>query len=133
MTTAIRKTVQIKAPVEKVWAALTDPKAIGAWMGSEGLKVTLRKGGHFAFFGGDTTGKFTEINRPNTLEYTWRQHTWEKDWADSIVRWELNPKGRSTYVRLVHSQFPNQTERDGHDEGWDTYWLTPMKAWLEKK
>lgn len=133
MPTTIRKTVQIKAPVEKVWAALTDAAAIGAWMGKAGLKLTLRKGGHYAFFGGDTIGVFTEIRRPNTLEYTWRQHSWQKDWSDSVVRWELNPKGKSTYLRLVHSQLPNTEERDSHDEGWDSYWLGPMKAWLEKK
>ena len=133
MPTAIRKTILIKAPVEKVWAALTDAKAIGSWMGGEGIKVTLRMGGTFTLFGGDTTGKFMEIRRPNTLEYSWRQHTWQKAWADSIVRWELNPKGKSTYLRLVHSQFPNTEERDSHEEGWDTYWLKPMKAWLEKK
>ena len=133
MPTTIRETVQIKAPVEKVWAALTDPEVIGKWMGSEGLKVVLRKGGRYAFFGGETTGKFMEICNPNTLEYTWRQHSWEKGWVDSVVRWELNPKGKSTYLRLVHSLLPNKEERDSHEEGWDTYWLKPMKAWLEKK
>jgi uncharacterized protein YndB with AHSA1/START domain len=133
MPTNIRKTIFIKANIENIWAALTEPKAIEAWMGGEKIKVTLRKGGNFALFGGETTGKFMEIRRPNTLEYTWRQHTWEKEWVDSVVRWELNPKGKGTYVRLVHSQLPNKEERDSHEEGWDAYWLTPMKAWLEKK
>src|SRR3990172_52267 len=84
MPTNIRKSIHITAPIEKVWAALTDPKAIGGWMGSEGLKVTLRKGGRCGFFGGETTGKFTEIRKPNTLEYTWRQSSWKKEWADSV-------------------------------------------------
>jgi uncharacterized protein YndB with AHSA1/START domain len=127
-----QKTVLINAPAEKVWAALTDRKAIAGWMGQEGLKVTLRKGGRFAFFGGATTGKFTVIQKPNTLEYTWRQQEWPKDWADSLVHWELKPKGGRTQVRLVHSRFPNKHERDGHAEGWDLYFLGPMKAWLEK-
>jgi hypothetical protein len=26
---------------------------------------------------------------------------------------------------------PNKEERDGHDEGWDIYFLKPMKEWLE--
>ncbi len=131
MPTNIKKSIHIAAPIEKVWAALTDPKAIGGWMGSEGLKVTLRRGGRCGFFGGETTGKFTEIKKPNTLEHTWRQSSWKKEWADSVVRWELKAKGDSTGVRLTHSKFPNKEERDGHDEGWDMYWLGPMKKWLE--
>ena len=59
--------------------------------------------------------------------------SWKKEWADSVVRWELKAKGDSTGVRLTHSKFPNKEERDGHDEGWDMYWLGPMKAWLEGK
>lgn len=131
--TVISKTVQINAPVEKVWAALTSAKSIASWMEGDGVKISLKEGGAYAFFSGETTGKITEVSKPNTLEYTWRQHSWPKDWADSVVRWELNPKGKSTYLRLVHSKLPNQEERDSHAEGWDTYWLTPMKAWLEKK
>jgi hypothetical protein len=34
-------------------------------------------------------------------------------------------------VRLTHDKFPNTEERDSHDEGWDVYWLKPMKEWLE--
>ena len=132
MPHTIKKTIHIAAPIEQVWAALTDPKAISAWMGGP-VKVTLRTGGKYAFFNGETTGKFVEIRKPNTLEYTWRQASWEKDWKDSAVRWELNAKGRSTYLRLVHGGFPNKEERDSHAEGWDTYWLKPMKAWLDSK
>ena len=130
--TGIEKDVHIAAPIEKVWAALTDPKAIGAWMGDEdSIKVDLKVGGRYRFFGGETTGKLTRIDKPHTLEYTWRQKAWRKDWPDSIVRWELTSKGKGTQVHLVHAQFPNPEERDGHDEGWDSYWLEPMRDWLE--
>ncbi len=127
----IKKSVQIAAPIERVWAALTDPTAIGGWMGGEGLKVTLRKGGRYALFGGETTGKFTEIKKPIVLEYTWRQSSWKKEWADSLVRWEVKAKESGTEVKLTHSKLPNKQERDGHDEGWDMYFLGPMKEWLE--
>jgi len=42
---------------------------------------------------------------------------WPKAWADSLVRWQLKPVGERTQVRLTHCQFPNDDERDGHDEG----------------
>ncbi|MBI3241889.1 MAG: SRPBCC domain-containing protein [Chloroflexi bacterium] len=127
----IARKIEIAVPIEQVWAALTDPAVIGGWMGSKGLKVTLRRGGRYALFGGETTGKFTEIKKPARLEYTWRQSSWKKEWADSVVRWELKAKNGGTVIKLTHSQFPNKEERDGHDEGWDVYFLKPMKEWLE--
>jgi hypothetical protein len=49
------------------------------------------------------------------------------------VRWELSAAlgDKGTLVHLTHSQFPNAEERDGHDEGWDDYFLGPMKEWVE--
>ena len=128
----IEKNVTIAAPIEKVWAALTDPEAIAGWMGGP-VKVDLKVGGGYTLFEAATAGAFTEIKKPETLEYTWRQNEWKKEWPDSVVRWELAAAlgGAATRVRLTHNTFPNKEERDGHDEGWDMYWLEPMKAWLE--
>lgn len=130
MKTIVKNQV-IQAPLDRVWAALTDPRTIGEWMLDSLVEADLQIGGKYAFFGGETTGTFTAIAAPNTLEYTWRQSSWSSDWADSIVRWELTPAGNHTQVHLTHDHFPNQDERDSHDEGWDTYWLEPMRAWLE--
>lgn len=132
--TDIGKTILIAAPIEKVWDALTDPKSIGAWMGDEdSITVDLKVGGLYALFGGETTGAFTRIEKPHRLEYTWRQSSWHSAWTDSIVRWELTPDGDGTRVHLIHAQFPNAEEREGHDEGWDVYWLEPMREWLESE
>jgi uncharacterized protein YndB with AHSA1/START domain len=128
----IEKKVDIEAPIDAVWAALTDPAAIMAWMGEDSeVAVDLRVGGPYQFFYGATTGTFTTIEPPRALAYTWRQHEWPSDWADSVVRWELAPTGSGTHVHLTHDTFPNASERDGHDEGWDLYFLNPMKDWLE--
>ena len=129
---AIEKQVNIAAPIEAVWAALTEPAAIMAWMGDDSeVAVDLREGGPFQFFYGATSGHFTHIEPPRALAYTWRQDEWPSDWADSQVRWTLAADGKGTLVHLTHDNFPNVTERDGHDEGWDLYWLNPMKDWLE--
>lgn len=130
----IKKVLQIDAPVEKVWAALTDPAAIKGWIGSDSVvEIDLTVGGSYRLFGGETTGTFTVIAPPNTLEYTWRQGEWDDNWKDSVVKWYLHAEGGGTHVHLKHEQFPNDHERDSHDEGWDSYWLGPMKAWLESR
>ncbi len=127
----IEKTLTIYANVDKVWAALTDPKAIGSWMADDKAKVNLKKGGKYALFAGSTTGKFVEIDKPGVLEYTWRMNDWDEDSPDTNVRWELEPAGKKTKVRLIHSGFVDKEMRDSHDEGWDAYFLGPMKSWLE--
>jgi uncharacterized protein YndB with AHSA1/START domain len=100
-------------------------------MDDDAVEVDLREGGGYRLFGGSTTGRFTRISPPGALEYTWRQKEWQADWPDSVVRWSLAPSGAGTQVALSHTKFPNQEERDGHDEGWDLYWLGPMQEWLE--
>ncbi len=128
----IEKNTRIAAPINRVWDALTDPASIRSWMGNDDtVAVDLRVGGHYQFFGGETTGVFTEIEKPNKLAYTWRQGEWHEDWPDSLVSWELTPVDQETEVLLTHSQFPSASERDDHDEGWDIYFLGPMKKWLE--
>ena len=129
----ITKEVVIDAPIEKVWAALTDPETVGEWMGDEKIKVNLKVGGKYALFDGVTTGKFTAIEKPSLLEYTWRQAEWEDAEPDTLVRWEFEADGRKTRLHLSHSKFTDQQNRDDHDEGWDSYFLEPMTEWLETK
>ena len=130
----IHKEVLINASIDDVWAALTEPDSIHGWMGADSsVQVDLKVGGSYRLFGGETRGTFTKIKKPNTLEYTWRQGEWKKEWKDSVVRWELKKQRAKTKVNLTHSKFPNQQERDGHDEGWDVYFLDPLKEWLENR
>jgi uncharacterized protein YndB with AHSA1/START domain len=128
----VTKSVIIQAPIDQVWAALSAADTISSWMGGL-VKSDLRPGGKYAYFGGETTGRYTIVDPPHRLEYTWRQTEWPAEWSDSTVKWELKADEKGTHVDLVHEHFPNESERSGHDEGWDTYWLGPMKEWLEGK
>jgi len=129
---SVVKEIVVRAPLQSVWSALTEAEAIRGWMGDESeVEVDLRPGGRYRLFGGETTGEFRVIDPPHRLAYSWRQGEWPAAWKDSLVEWDLRPDGSSTHIRLQHSQFPNDEEATGHDEGWDLYWLEPMKAWLE--
>ena len=108
---AIVKEIVVKAAVEKVWAALTDPEAIGARMGDEEARIVPRVGGRYALFGGVTTGRFTVIEEPSVLEYTWRQREWAESKPDKLVRWELKPEGKQTRLRLIHTQSADRKRR----------------------
>jgi len=127
----IKKQVIVHAPIAQVWSALVEREALAAWMLDETAAVDLRVGGAYAFFAGETTGRFTRIDAPTILEYTWRQEDWPEAWADSKVCWELEAHGASTRILLYHRDFPNEDERENHDDGWILYWLNPMCDWLE--
>ena len=128
----IQKDTHIAASLAAVWAALATPEGIEAWMGADsGVVMELEPGGRCEFFFGETTGHVTLARAPAELAYTWRQADWDDGWADSVVRWTLSDADGGTRLQLTHDNFPNDSERDGHDEGWEMYWLQPMKAHLE--
>ncbi|HEX6348321.1 MAG TPA: SRPBCC domain-containing protein [Candidatus Dormibacteraeota bacterium] len=126
------KELDVRAPIEKVWEALTDAESIQAWMRSGDVEVDLRPGGSYRFFGGETTGVFTRVMRPHALEYSWRQAGWDPEWSDSVVAWDLRPDGEdATHIHLRHTAFPNEEELQAHDARWDEYFLGPLRDWLE--
>jgi len=133
MSSDIHKHLTIAAPIDRVWAALSDPHIIQQWMGDDQVQVDLKVGGRYTFFGGQTSGRFSHIAAPILLEYTWRQQNWPAAWEDSLVRWELHTEPDGTRLHLIHSRFPNKDERSSHDEGWEMYWLGPMRGWLEHR
>ena len=115
-----------------VWAALTEPPAIRAWMEPDSpVEFELRPGGSFRLFSGETTGTILSFETGKSLRYTWRQGEWPPEWQDSLVEWTLTAVDGGTRLHLVHDRLPNQQERDGHEQGWDLYFLDPLQQTLE--
>jgi uncharacterized protein YndB with AHSA1/START domain len=127
----IHKSELIAAPIDRVWAALTDAQTVGTWMKDTSVEIDLQISGEYKIFSGSIAGLFLQILPPTELAYTWKPVKSRRRWRDSVVEWKLAPEGDGTRVNLVHRDLPNQTERDSHDDGWDIFWLWPMKAWLE--
>ena len=124
----------LRAAPHAVWAALTDAAAIRAWMGEDSsVEFDLRPGGGYRLFGGETTGTIQSFEAGKRLTYTWRQGEWPTEWKDSLVDWTLTPAEGGTHLHLVHDRFPNEQERQGHDEGWDLYFLGPLQETLEQR
>jgi len=128
----VAKTLLIHAPIERVWAALTQASIISAWMGSE-VQSDPHPGGRFAFFDRQVSGRYTLVEAPYRLECAWRQSTWLADWHDSSVRWRLRRLLDGADLQLVHDNFPNPEECQRQTENWVSSWLSPMKTWLEQE
>jgi uncharacterized protein YndB with AHSA1/START domain len=121
----------IAAPIEKVWAAITQPEVMRAWLEDPSIAIDLRPGGAYTLSGGESTGRFTKIEAPQALEYTWRRRDWGASVPDSTVGWRLKTVRGGTDVDLFHDGYPNDSLLFDFDAGWDVTWLGPLKEWLE--
>ncbi|WP_100643851.1 SRPBCC family protein [Alteromonas facilis] len=124
-------TITLHAPVEKVFAAFSQPEQLVQWFApgdavvvqvmssfTEGGKYTLTmqesSGQQFQLI-----GQYMQIEENAHLRYSWA-------WADTledtlitevdVVFVEADPN--TTSLTLTHSGFVNDAERDQHQHGW---------------
>jgi len=86
----IRRTVTYPHPPERVWTALTDPKALAQWLMPNDFEPTV--GHRFQFrtepapgFDGIVHCEVLEVEAPTRLRYTWRGGP-----VDTVVTYELS-------------------------------------------
>lgn len=101
---AVRFERWLDHPLHTVWAAITEPEQISAWLAP--AEVELRVGGRIAFHFENSdhvmTGTITAADPPWLLEYTWSS----PDAPTSRVRWELAYKDGRCRLTLTHTVEP---------------------------
>lgn len=123
----IKKIYVINSPVEKVWEALVNPEIIEKWGGGP-AKMKDLLGFKFSLWGGDIHGKNIKVVKNKTLVQEWFSGEWDKP---SIATFNLESVGeKKTKLELFHVDVPD-TESDSIDDGWDEYYLGPLKNLLE--
>lgn len=118
-------------PIEKVWGAWTDPKALSLWfgMGRPGAvtqaEIDLRVGGRYRIVtrlpdGGanDVSGEYQEVVNNSRLVFTWA-------WAStpervSRVSIDFVARDAGTALRFVHDRFFDDQARVNHERGWSS-------------
>lgn len=124
---AIQKKYLINAPIEKVWEALINPKVIEKW-GAGPAEITDKESTEFKLWGGDIYGKNLEVVKNKKLVQEW----YGGDWVEpSKATFILTQRGDATILDLIHENVPDREAKD-IDQGWDDYYLEPMKNYLEK-
>ena len=119
------KEYKIMARKEKVYEALTEPFNISQWSGDEAV-MQLEKGGYFSLWAGSIHGENLEMS-PSRIVQNWKERDWENY---STVVFNLSEENGITILEMVHSDIP-QRSYDSIDEGWDKYYLGPLKAFIE--
>ncbi len=123
--------INIAAPAERIFRAISDPAELLRWWASEGkfrateVDIDLRPGGAWRMrveggCGPDISctvvkGKYVEVEPPHRLAYTWIRE--EEDDPETLVRWDLEENGGGTTVRVTHSGFTSERMRL-RNSGW---------------
>ncbi|HSP15101.1 MAG TPA: SRPBCC domain-containing protein [Thermoanaerobaculia bacterium] len=135
---AVVSEIEIGAPPEAVFRALTDSKELFAWWGTEpsvDLKrfdMDARVGGRWSFEGSDTAGRpvngvthfeahgeIVEMVPPRLLAYTWIANWHDDPKQRTLVRWELEETKTGTRVRVTHSGLARlDVARKDYTGGW---------------
>lgn len=114
---AVRRTITIAAPPEKVWTALTDPAHIVRWFGQRAELPELAVGsrGMLGFNGfGDFPIRIEELDPPRMIAYRWSNDTASPlDPAEVVFE-------HSTVFRFTLEQIPGGTSLTVVESGFDT-------------
>lgn len=128
-----------KAPVAKVWRALTDRDEMSRWY-FDLEEFRAEPGFEFSFTGGTEHKQYlhlcrvTEVIPEKKLAYTWRYDGYA---GDSLVTFELFPEGDETRLVLTHAglhTFPADEagfNQNNFKEGWTYITGTSLKNYLE--
>lgn len=132
----VRRT--IRAPIERVFAAWTEPEHLQRWWGPAGMRcclaeIDLRVGGRYRI-GNQTAdgdviwieGEFERIAAPRELVYSWR--IGEAGPERVTVRFEARDGG--TEVVVVHEHIATPKHRDQHEAGWQGC-IDGLVGWVE--
>lgn len=147
MTDRIEKTVELNAPVGRVWQALTDHREFGAW-----FKVRLdqpfvagaKSTGQMTYPGFEHMPWKTEIvamEEQRLFSFRWphmdEKQTVREDWAWTLVEFRLEPTATGTRLTVTESGFDalpadRRTEsRRGNERGWAEQ-VNNIKAYVER-
>ncbi len=121
MTQAIEKSVDIDAPVERVWRALTEPAQFGAWFRvriDTGFVVGEPARGQILVPGYEHLPwevRIVAMEAPRLFAFTWRPYAVEPgvDYSAETptrVEFTLSPTATGTRLTVVESGFENVPE-----------------------
>jgi uncharacterized protein YndB with AHSA1/START domain len=117
MTDRIEKTIELKAPVDRVWRALSDPAEFGAWFRVKLEDTAFRPGdisrGRMTYPGYEHLvweARIVAVDRPSRFAFTWHPYAVDADtdYSDeppTLVEFRLEPLGGGTRLTVTESGF----------------------------
>ena len=135
MSEPIHQEVNFKTSPQRIYEALLDAKQFSAFSGGASAEIQREAGGAFSCFGGMISGRNIEIVPNKRVVQAWRVKTWP-DGVYSLVKFELEPQGSGTRLRMEHKGFPDDMRAHLNGEmpegGWPRQYWEPLQKYLAK-
>jgi uncharacterized protein YndB with AHSA1/START domain len=129
----IEQSYHFKAPPERVFKALTEPRTLERWFLSK-AKLVPKKGGIFSFdwIGGyHMTGNIKRFEPNKTVSFTWTDKLDSGKVAKTLASFKVTSKGNGTLLRLHHTGFKDPEHFAECSSRWGH--LTNMKSVLDHR
>jgi uncharacterized protein YndB with AHSA1/START domain len=140
----VEREVLVDAPLEVVWAVITEPAHISGWF-SDSVEVDLRPGGELTLiWEGDHTehGRVVKVERPHYFSFRWIRGsaTDLREGNSTLVEFSLRAEGQGTRLRVVETGFSNlewpedeqASDAEEHREGWE-HKLDELREYLRQQ
>jgi uncharacterized protein YndB with AHSA1/START domain len=127
----IEREVVIDAPIERVWALITEARHFGAWFADSGAEIDLRPGGAMTLSWeehGTVRARVERVEPPRLFSYRWANAIDAEpvDGHSTLVEFSLSAEDAGTRVRVVESGFASldtsdedrRRQIDDNTEGW---------------
>ncbi len=131
MRSVIRQSVVLPAPAEALFDAYLDPAEHGAITGAA-VTIGAETGADFRAFDGVLTGIILAVISPRLIVQSWRSTEFRCDDPDSTLILTFVPDGEQGRIDLVHLDVPDH-DFDGVSRGWEKYYWTPWRQYLETR
>ena len=133
---AVVSEIEIAAPADRVFQALTDAAQLKRWFTSAECPVKFwemdpRLGGRYRYATQKGTvvvnhvsefechGEITHYDPPRVLAYSWIGNWHDDPTRRTLVRWELSPTASGTLVKVTHSGLTDlPVARKDYSGGW---------------
>mgnify|MGYP000400989941 CR=1 FL=1 len=130
-TYSVRRTIRIAAPVEKVWAAVTEPEHISRWFGKTVLVGTgVGAEGTMTFDGyGAVPIRVEAVDAPRSITYRWgnddalgRLPDRVEEATSTVFSFTLEPVAGGAELTVVETGFERTSDPTAnlraHAQGW---------------
>lgn len=126
MLKELRCRVKIKAELEDVYAAFTNPFTIELWSGYPAV-MKMEEGSEFSLWEGDITGRIIEFEEGVKVVEEWY---FGEQAEPSIATIKFFKQGGKIQVDVIHQNIPDEVF-DEIKEGWEDLYLGAIKEFLE--
>lgn len=127
MTDRIEKTIDLNAPIERVWRALSDYREFGSWFRVE-MDAPFETGktvhGKMTYFGREFVWNavIKRMDAPEHFAFTWHPYAVDPDRdysgePQTLIEFTLRSTGSGTHLTVVESGF-DSLPADRRDEAW---------------